>query len=299
MASTTSRRALGAAERTHRAQEARERLRTELRDAVALFKSHDTYRAWLSATARLHRYSPTNALLIFAQAHARGLELDVVAPLRTWGRLGFHVRKGERGMIIRRPVVRRDDVRALEDRDEDAPPRAVAFRAGYVFCRSQVEPMPGRTPAALALPEPSIDGAEHRHALERLGASLSADGWRLDRAELPRGVEGQCNTERRQITLSRGLAINAQLRVLVHEASHAEGVLARSHGRERAECIVEAATYIVCARLGLDVQAASVPYIAGWEGADGEVLERDAGEINRVALAVERRLKQRESAERA
>jgi hypothetical protein len=42
-----------------------------------------------------------------------------------------------------------------------------------------------------------------------------------------------------------------------------------------------------------------VPYIAGWEGADGEVLERDAGEINRVALAVERRLKQREPAERA
>ena len=91
-----------------------------------------------------------------------------------------------------------------------------------------------------------------------------------------------------RITVSADLEPDAQLRVLVHEAAHADGVGARSHGRARAQCIVEAATYIVCARLGLDVRAASVPYIAGWEGAEPGALERDAAEINRVALALER-----------
>jgi hypothetical protein len=97
-----------------------------------------------------------------------------------------------------------------------------------------------------------------------------------------------------RITIAAGLEPDAQLRVLVHEAAHAEGVGARTHGCARAECIVEAATHIMCARLGLNVLAASVPYIAGWEGAESGALGRDAAEINRVALAVERRVHERD-----
>jgi antirestriction protein ArdC len=66
-----------------------------------------------------------------------------------------------------------------------------------------------------------------------------------------------------------------------------------THGRARAECIVEAATFIVCARIGLDVTESSVPYVAGWVAADPGTIERDAAEINRVALAIDRRVQER------
>jgi hypothetical protein len=41
------------------------------------------------------------------------------------------------------------------------------------------------------------------------------------------------------------------------------------------------------------VTESSVPYIAGWDEADPGTIERDATEINRVALAIERRLRER------
>jgi hypothetical protein len=39
------------------------------------------------------------------------------------------------------------------------------------------------------------------------------------------------------------------------------------------------------------VTDSAVPYIAGWDAADPGTIERDAAEINRVALAIEHRLR--------
>jgi hypothetical protein len=41
-------------------------------------------------------------------------------------------------------------------------------------------------------------------------------------------------------------------------------------------CIVEAGTFIVCARIGLDVTESLVPYIAGWDEADPGTNAADA-----------------------
>ena len=76
-------------------------LRRELAAAVAELRTEPGFRAWLHACANLPRYSPTNVLLIVAQAHRRGLDASHAAPLRTWARLGYRVRAGERGLLIR------------------------------------------------------------------------------------------------------------------------------------------------------------------------------------------------------
>jgi len=44
------------------------------------------------------------------------------------------------------------------------------------------------------------------------------------------------------------------------------------------------------ARAGLDVEASSVPYVAGWESDEPEVIERDAHEIDRIAARLEQAL---------
>ena len=48
------------------------------------------------------------------------------------------------------------------------------------------------------------------------------------------------------------------------------------------------------AKAGLDVEAASVPYIASWAADGDDVLERDAAEIERIAARLERALERRE-----
>jgi hypothetical protein len=68
---------------------ARERLRTELRDAVAELRSQHHFRAWLRACAAMPRYSPTTVMLITTQASRCGLEPGAAASVPTWARLGY------------------------------------------------------------------------------------------------------------------------------------------------------------------------------------------------------------------
>ena len=83
--------------------------------------------------------------------------------------------------------------------------------------------------------------------------------------------------------------------MLVHELAHALGVGYEEFGRDRAEQIVECVTYMACAKAGLDVEAASVPYIAGWAADDDEAIERDALLIDRLASRLETAISQAES----
>src|SRR4051812_50023413 len=98
-------------------------LRRELAAAVTELRTEPGFRAWLHACARLPRYSPTNVLLIVAQAHRRRLDPSHAASLRTWARLGYRVRAGERGLLIRRPITVPTDVRRLDEQNDDAPRR--------------------------------------------------------------------------------------------------------------------------------------------------------------------------------
>ena len=54
------------------------------------------------------------------------------------------------------------------------------------------------------------------------------------------------------------------MRILIHETIHALGVGYAEYGRERAEVIVDTATYLAAASVGLDVSGESIPYVAGW-----------------------------------
>ena len=49
------------------------------------------------------------------------------------------------------------------------------------------------------------------------------------------------------------------------------------------------------AKAGLDLEAASVPYIASWAVDGDDVIERDAAEIERIAARLERALEEEEA----
>ncbi len=73
-----------------------------------------------------------------------------------------------------------------------------------------------------------------------------------------------------------------------YTAAPAPGWRLLEFGRERAEVLVDCATYLVLETVGLDVSGESVPYVADW-GEDGalEAAQAFAGRIDAVARRIE------------
>jgi antirestriction protein ArdC len=90
--------------------------------------------AYLKAIGRFHRYSLHNVLLIASQKP----NASYVAGFRTWNELGRFVKKGEKGIMILAPIIRRNT------QDEEKIPEEISrsiagFRAAFVFDISQTD----------------------------------------------------------------------------------------------------------------------------------------------------------------
>src|SRR6267378_7645355 len=96
---------------------------------AALNAGHsDALTGYLKAIGRFHRYSLHNVMLIASQMP----NASYVAGFRTWNQLGRSVKKGEKGILILAPIVRRKPENEEENR-EDVSASIVGFRAAYVF----------------------------------------------------------------------------------------------------------------------------------------------------------------------
>ena len=88
---------------------------------------------YLKAIGRFHRYSLHNVLLIASQKP----NASYVAGFRTWNQFGRFVKKGEKGILILAPIVRRKAEN--DDEREEASSSVAGFRAAYVFDVSQTD----------------------------------------------------------------------------------------------------------------------------------------------------------------
>ena len=113
----------GTKEPASRAREMAQEALNELTTALQRGQS-DMMRRFLSFLARFHRYSFSNVLLI----HSQCPDATHVAGFHTWRRLGRHVRKGEKGIIIFAPVTRRSKVNPLEKTETPDEDVVVSWR---------------------------------------------------------------------------------------------------------------------------------------------------------------------------
>ena len=223
-------------------------------------------RKYLAAMGRFHRYSLRNALLITAQRP----EAQHVAGFHTWRRLGRMVRKGEHGIAILAPVVRRKRAAGgvaenkvtgpAHEQDAVEPDEDVlAFRGAYVFDISQTEGQP--------LPEFSRPSGDPGPYLERLRTFVQEQGIVLASAESLGGAEGASTGG--HILIRAGLAPAEEFATLVHECAHE--LLHTTQDQVRPDRSVreleaEAVAYAVCCGIGLDVGSSSADYIQLYQG---------------------------------
>lgn len=234
----------------------------------------DTLKAYLAAVGRFHRYSWTNQFLIASQRP----EATRVAGFQTWRGLNRWVRRGEKGIAIIAPIVRREREQA-DPLDTDTRTAAAGFRAAYVFDVAQTEGKP--------LPdlERTADGDPHGHTAVLEQAVRNA-GVVLAEVDDLGGAHGVSIPGGIQILSTLGAC--DRFATLAHEFAHE---LLHRRGDDRPTCKTvreteaEAVAYIVCSAVGVQPSVAASDYIGLYDGS-ADTLRASLARIQAAARTI-------------
>ena len=223
--------------------------------------------------AHFRRYSWGNVILIASQNPSA----THVAGFHAWHTLGRFVKKGEKGILILSPIIRRKAENATEA-EPDESSVAIGFRAAYVFDISQTDGQP--------LPEiGSVNGdpCEYR---ERLARFVAEQGIALEYSENIASARGM--SEGGKITLLPGQSPADEFATLSHEVAHE--LMHRDERRSSTskrvrETEAEAVAFVVCSAIGLETGSAAQDYI-GLYGGDAKLLNESLEYIQLTATQI-------------
>jgi antirestriction protein ArdC len=224
---------------------------------------------YLAAVARFHHYSFQNILLIARQCP----QATRVAGFHTWRSLGRFVKKGEKGLMILAPLLRK--VESADACSTEKKSQIFGFRAVYVFDVSQTDGAP-----LLTIGVAQGDPGEYFTRLEQL---VLEQGISLEYSEEIAPAKGvSCG---KKIILLPGMAPAEQFSTLVHELAHE--MLHRDARRTEItqrvrETEAEAVAFVVSQGIGLDTNTAAQDYISLYSG-DPELLMASLEYIQQTA----------------
>ena len=241
-----------------------------LEDAVGAIQDSEGFRRWLDVSSRFHHYSLGNQLLIAFQRP----DATHVAGFHSWLKLGRHVLKGEKGIAIMVPHVRK-----VRNEEDDEKRQVTGFGTGYVFDVSQTEGEP--------LPEldvPILEGDEGRDLWDGLSRFATSENVSISVApaeELPPDTMGYYSLSEKRIVVA-DYSQRQKTKTLAHELGHH---VARLDTRAENECVAEGIAYSVCAHFGIDTGERSFPYVAGW-AKDRAMLQSVLSTIHQASSAI-------------
>ena len=229
---------------------------------------------YLAFQARFHQYSFSNCLLIRLQKS----DATFVAGFQRWRQLGRFVKKGEKGILILAPLVRRQksaESTSAEESENGRSRAVIGFRAAYVFDVSQTD--------GAELPEFSSISGDPGERLDHLKELAGARGVELRYEECLGGAQGV--SQGGKIAILLGLSPSEEFAVLVHELAHE--LLHRTDRRQETtarvrELEAEAVAFVVTRAAGLDSLVRSSDYIQLY-GGDKELFLASLSHIQRVA----------------
>ena len=232
--------------------------------------------AYLKTMALFSKYSLNNLFLIARQRP----DARRVAGYQNWRKLGRFVRKGETGIAIIAPLVRRKPKEETEATENE---RFIAgFKVAHVFSEEQTEGEP--------LPEIGSVTGDPGYSLSRLERFVRDNGIELRYSEKIAPARGMA--EKGKITLLPELAPAEMFATLVHELAHAElhfGDRRTETTKRIRETEAESVAYVVCSAIGLETGTAAQDYI-GLYGGDSKLLWESLQYIqvaaNRILTAI-------------
>jgi antirestriction protein ArdC len=233
----------------------------------------ETLTQYLAAIGRFYRYSLRNVMLIASQKPSA----THVAGFHAWHELGRFVKKGEKGIMILAPIVRRKS-ESVQNKETDESPTAVGFRAAYVFDISQTD--------GQELPTIGSVNGEPREYRERLANFVAEQGITLEYSEDIAPARG--TSAGGKITLLPGQSAAEEFATLAHEVAHE--MMHRDERRKNTtkrlrETEAEAVSFVVCSAISLETGSAAQDYIQLYEG-DAKVLTESLEHIQQTATLI-------------
>jgi antirestriction protein ArdC len=225
---------------------------------------------YLAAMARFRRYSWGNIMLIASQKP----NATHVAGFHAWHKLGRFVKKGEKGILILAPIIRKK----AENNGEAEPDEssvAVGFRAAYVFDISQTDGQP--------LPEIGSVNGDPSGYRDRLSKFVADQGIALEYSDEIAPARGTSSGGK--ITLLPGQSPAEEFATLAHEVAHE--MMHRDERRSSTtkrirETEAEAVAFVVCQAIGLETGSAAQDYIQLYDG-DAKLLTESLEYIQQTA----------------
>ncbi len=228
---------------------------------------------YLAAMARFHRYSWHNIMLIASQKPTA----RYVAGFHAWHKLGRFVKKGEKGILILAPIIRKKAEHNGEI-EPDESSTAVGFRAAYVFDISQTD--------GQELPEIGSVNGDPCEYLERLAKFVTEQGIALEYSQDIAPARG--TSAGGKITLLPGQSSAEEFATLAHEIAHE--MMHRSERRSSTskrirETEAEAVAFVVSSAIGLETGSAAQDYI-GLYGGDAKLLSESLEYVQHTATQI-------------
>ena len=221
---------------------------------------------YLDAMSTFHNYSFGNCMLIARQRPSATL----VAGFHAWKKQGRSVKKGEKGICILAPMVRKSDD------DEDGEKTVFGFRTVYVFDIEQTE--------GDDLPDVNRVTGDPGELLERLYGAASELGIVVTEKDSLQGADGVSLGGK--IALRRGLSSAEAFATLAHELAHEllhRGEDRKSLSKSVKELEAESVAYVVARSAGLEnALSQSADYIQCHRG-DSEQLAKSLERIQKTA----------------
>lgn len=254
----------------------REQMLVTLGEQAEKLRSSEGWVAWLNFARRFRTYSLGNQLLI--QAQRPGARF--VAGYRAWEALGRHVKKGEKGIAILAPMVRKA---TLEEIEQDGALTVLGgFKPVFVFDLAQTDGDP------VPIPEMPPTFVPDEAIFEQLMvAAAKADITTRIVPPGPEGLYGWWEPVERLISIVDNQDIAAKTATLLHELAHAHDpeCLSPRASRQERELVAESAAYLVGTELGIQMSEASAHYVMTYGATADELLDL-ANEVLFVAQAL-------------
>jgi antirestriction protein ArdC len=238
---------------------------------TALESGHsETLTAYLKTMSLFSKYSLNNLLLIARQRP----DARRVAGYQSWRKLGRFVRKGEKGIAIIAPLIRRkSEIENLETAEEGSMIRG--FKVAHVFSEEQTDGEP--------LPEIGHVTGDPGYYLSRLEQFVRENGIELRYSDDIAPARGMA--EKGKITLLPEQTPAEAFATLAREAAHSETHFGyrRSQTTKRIrETEAESVAYVVCSAIGLETGTAAQDYV-GLYGGDSTLLLESLQYIQKAA----------------
>lgn len=224
-----------------------------------------------------NNYSPRNTMLLILQCGARGHIFNLARGYKQWQKeFQRNVKKGEKGMNILAPLIRKE---INEDGEEETI--CYGFRAITVFELHQTE--------GEAIPQPSKDDRYKTEKEYKLQDFIKATGVTVELEDM---LEANGYTNGKRIAIATHNNETAQICTLFHELAHyhlhfkagnEEQVYSTADSTSLKELEAEAVSYMVSSALGIENKY-SKTYISNWNKNNKEIDKEFANRADKLLM---------------